>query len=49
MLVTNNCEDVTQIKLSRYPETTPVSAYLVDGLLVDTGLGVCPSNNFGAR
>jgi len=38
MLVTNNCEDVTQIKLSRYPETTPVSAYLVDGLLVDTGL-----------
>lgn len=38
MLSANNYGDVTQIKLSRYPETRIVSAYYVDGLLIDTGL-----------
>ena len=40
MLVATEYGQVTQIKLSRYPEFSPptyVSTYLVDGLLVDSG------------
>jgi len=40
MLATTQYEQVTQIKLCRYPDFSPyatVSAYLVDGLLVDSG------------
>jgi glyoxylase-like metal-dependent hydrolase (beta-lactamase superfamily II) len=40
MLATQLFEDVLQIKLCRYPELIPgstVSAYLVDGLLIDSG------------
>jgi ribonuclease/clavin/mitogillin len=41
MLATNKYEQVTQIKLCRYEDFSPhatVSAYLVDGLLIDSGL-----------
>lgn len=38
MLIASEHEGVTRITLSRYPETTSVSVYLLDGLLVDTGL-----------
>jgi glyoxylase-like metal-dependent hydrolase (beta-lactamase superfamily II) len=40
MLATAEYEQITQIKLCRYPDFSPhatVSAYLVDGLLVDSG------------
>ena len=40
MLATNKYEQVTQIKLCRYEDFSPhatVSAYLVDGLLIDSG------------
>lgn len=40
MLIATQYEQVTQIKMSRYPEFRPatyVSAYLVDGLLIDSG------------
>jgi len=40
MLTATEYEQVTQIKMSRYPEFNPgysVSAYLVDGLLIDSG------------
>jgi glyoxylase-like metal-dependent hydrolase (beta-lactamase superfamily II) len=40
MLTTTEYEEVTQIKLCRYPDFSPhatVSAYLVDGLLIDSG------------
>ena len=40
MLIATEYEQVTQIKLSRFPEVKPpycVSAYLVDGLLIDSG------------
>jgi ribonuclease/clavin/mitogillin len=40
MIATQQFEDVLQIRLCRYPELIPastVSAYLVDGLLVDSG------------
>jgi len=41
MLTATEYEQVTQIKMSRYPEFRPatyVSAYLVDSLLIDSGL-----------
>ncbi len=41
MIEATEYEEVTQIRMSRYPELQPptfVSAYLVDGLLIDTGL-----------
>lgn len=40
MLIATEFEQVTQIKMSRFPEVKPpycVSAYLVDGLLIDSG------------
>jgi glyoxylase-like metal-dependent hydrolase (beta-lactamase superfamily II) len=40
MIATAEYEQVTQIKLCRYPDFSPhatVSAYLVDGLLIDSG------------
>ncbi len=40
MLATAQYEDVLQIQMSRYPDFRPprvVSAYLVDGLMIDTG------------
>ncbi len=40
MIATQPFEEVLQIKLCRYPELIPaatVSAYLVDGLLIDSG------------
>jgi glyoxylase-like metal-dependent hydrolase (beta-lactamase superfamily II) len=40
MLATTQNEQVTQIRLCRYPDFSPhatVSAYLVDGLLIDSG------------
>ena len=40
MIIATEFEEVTQIKMNRYPEFDPgysVSAYLVDGLLVDSG------------
>ena len=40
MIMTTQYEEVTQIKMNRYPEFNPgysVSAYLVDGLLIDSG------------
>lgn len=40
MLATTQYEQITQIRLCRYPDLRPhatVSAYLVDGLLVDSG------------
>lgn len=40
MIATQQYEDVLQIRLCRYPELIPaptVSAYLVDGLLIDSG------------
>jgi glyoxylase-like metal-dependent hydrolase (beta-lactamase superfamily II) len=40
MIATEQFEEVLQIKLCRYPELIPastVSAYLVDGLLIDSG------------
>ena len=40
MIATRQFEEVLQIKLCRYPESNPgstVSAYLVDGLLIDSG------------
>ena len=40
MIATQEFEEVLQIKLCRYPEFIPaatVSAYLVDGLLIDSG------------
>lgn len=40
MLIATEYERVTQIKMSRFPEVKPpycVSAYLVDGLLIDSG------------
>ena len=40
MLATTNYEQVTQIRLCRYPDFSPhatVSAYFVDGLLIDSG------------
>jgi len=40
MIATQKYEDVLQIRLCRYPELIPastVSAYLVDGLLIDSG------------
>ena len=41
MIATEQYEEVLQIKLCRYPDLIPgatVSAYLVDGLLIDSGL-----------
>ncbi len=40
MIMTTQYEEVTQIKMNRYPEFNPgysVCAYLVDGLLIDSG------------
>ena len=40
MIMTTQYEEVTQIKMNRYPEFNPgysVAAYLVDGLLIDSG------------
>lgn len=40
MIIATQYEEVTQIKMSRYPEFNPgysVCAYLVDGLLIDSG------------
>ena len=40
MITTQQFEEVLQIKLCRYPVLIPaatVSAYLVDGLLIDSG------------
>ena len=40
MIITTQYEEVTQIKMNRYPEFNPgysVCAYLVDGLLIDSG------------
>jgi glyoxylase-like metal-dependent hydrolase (beta-lactamase superfamily II) len=41
MILATEYEEVTQIRMSRYPELNPptfVSAYLVDSLLIDSGL-----------
>lgn len=40
MIIATEFEEVTQIKMNRYPEFNPgysVSVYLVDGLLIDSG------------